>query len=172
MALTTLALMAVGGRRGGERSRLAVATMIALGIGLHNLGEGLAIGAALASGEAALGTFLIVGFTLHNITEGIGIAAPIARERPALWQFVALGALAGAPAILGTWIGGFAYSPLLTAIFLAVGAGAILQVIWEVGRMLVRDAQRHNEPIVNWPLLGGLTLGIAIMYATALLVTI
>ncbi|MBA3531653.1 MAG: ZIP family metal transporter [Ardenticatenales bacterium] len=169
--LTTLALLAVGGRR-GDRSRLAVATMIAFGIGLHNLGEGLAIGAALAAGEAALGTFLVIGFTLHNITEGIGIAAPLAQERPPLRQFIALGALAGAPAILGTWIGGFAYSPLLTTVFMAIGAGAILQVIWEVGRMLVRDAQRHQEPLVSWPTFAGLTLGIAIMYATALLVTV
>ncbi|HBY97887.1 MAG TPA: metal transporter, partial [Chloroflexi bacterium] len=103
--LTLLVLLAIGGRR-AQRSRLAVATLIALGIGLHNLGEGLAIGAALAAGEVVLGNFLLVGFTLHNITEGVGIAAPVARERPALWQFVALAGLAGTPAILGTWIGG------------------------------------------------------------------
>lgn len=169
--LTLLGLQAISGRR-AQQSQLAVATMIALGIGLHNLGEGLAIGAALAAGEAALGTFLVIGFTLHNITEGIGIAAPIASERPPLWQFIALGALAGAPAILGTWIGGFAYSPFSTTIFMAIGAGAILQVIWAVGQMLVRDAKRHNEPVVGWPNLAGLTLGIVIMYATALLVTV
>lgn len=169
--VTLLVLLAVSGTR-KERTPLAIATFIALGIGLHNLGEGLAIGASLAAGEAALGTFLVIGFTLHNITEGIGIAAPLARERPPLRHFLALGALAGAPAILGTWIGGFTYSPLFTALFLAIGAGAILQVIWEVGRLVVRDAQRHNEPVVGWTNLAGLTLGIGIMYATALLVTV
>lgn len=169
--LTVLVLLAVGGRR-AQRSRLAIATLIALGIGLHNLGEGLAIGAALVAGEVALGNFLVIGFTLHNITEGVGIAAPITRERPALWQFAALTILAGAPAIVGTWIGGFAYSPLLTTLFLAVGAGAILQVIWEVGRLVVQDARRHDEPVVGWPNLAGLGLGVAIMYATALLVTV
>jgi hypothetical protein len=94
--LAFLALIAIGSRRKGQvTSRLGVACRIALGIGLHNLGEGLAIGAAFATGSAALGTFLVIGFTLHNITEGIGIAAPIARERPKLWHFVALAALAG-----------------------------------------------------------------------------
>lgn len=169
--LTVLVLLAAGGRD-RRQSRLAIAALIALGIGLHNLGEGLAIGAALAAGEAALGSFLVIGFTLHNITEGIGIAAPLARERPALRHFVALAALAGGPAILGTWIGGLAYSPLLTTIFLSVGAGAILQVIWEVGRMVVQDARRHDEPVVGWSNLAGLGAGVAIMYATALLVTI
>lgn len=171
MLLTVLGIEAVGGQR-TQQSRLAVATLIALGIGLHNLGEGLAIGAALAAGEAALGTFLVIGFTLHNITEGIGIAAPLAHQRPPLWQLAALGLLAGAPAILGTWLGGFAYSPLLTTIFLAIGTGAILQVVWAVGRLLLRDAQRHQEPLITWPSLAGLALGVAIMYATALLVTV
>ena len=105
-------LLAVGGRRGG--SALPVATMIALGIGLHNLGEGLAIGAAFATGAAALGSFLVIGFTLHNITEGIGIVAPLMRaERPKFTTFIWLGLLAGAPAMLGTWIGGFAFNRVL-----------------------------------------------------------
>jgi ZIP family zinc transporter len=168
---TVLLLLAVSGRKAGQ-SRLMVATLIALGIGLHNFGEGLAIGAALASSEVALGTFLVIGFTLHNITEGVGIAAPIARERTSLWQLVALGLLAGAPAILGTWIGGLVYSPMLTTLFLAIGAGAILQVIWEVGKLVVQDARRHNEPVVGWTNLAGAALGVGIMYVTALLVTV
>jgi zinc transporter, ZIP family len=161
-------------RRGRERvSRLATSYRIALGIGLHKLGEGLAIGAAFALGEAALGTFLILGFTLHNITEGVGIAAPILRERrPTFAHFAALALLGGGPAILGTWIGGFAYSNFLSAVFLAVGAGAILQVVYEVGRLLLRDSARAKTPVLSGANLGGLTAGIAIMYVTALLVSV
>ena len=161
-------------RRGREEaSRLSTSYRIASGIGLHNLGEGLAIGAAFALGEAALGTFLVIGFTLHNITEGVGIAAPILKgRRPGLWHFVGLALVGGGPAILGTWIAGFAYSNLLSALFLAIGVGAILQVIYEVSRMLLKDSQRSKEPVLSASNLGGLTTGIAIMYATALLVSV
>jgi zinc transporter ZupT len=156
-----------------EASRLATSYRIAFGIGLHNLGEGLAIGAAFALGEAALGTFLIVGFTLHNITEGVGIAAPVLKEkRPHFAHFGALALLGGGPAIVGTWIGGFAYSNLLSAVFLAVGVGAILQVVYEVGRLLLRDSARSKRPALSGTNLGGLTAGIAIMYVTALLVSV
>ena len=173
--LTLLGLMASGrlfrwGRE--EASRLGTSYRIALGIGLHNLGEGLAIGAAFALGEVALGVFLVIGFTLHNITEGVGIAAPILKERPRYVHFVWLALLGGGPAILGTWIAGFAYSPLLSAIFLAVGAGAILQVIHEVTRLLLKDSARAKEPVLSASNLGGLTAGIAVMYATALLVSV
>jgi len=173
--LTLLGLLATEllFRRGREEtSRLGTSYRIALGIGLHNLGEGLAIGAAFALGEAALGTFLILGFTLHNITEGVGIAAPILKERPKLAHFVWLALLGGGPAILGTLLGGFAYSNLASAIFLAVGAGAILQVIYEVTRLLLKDAARAKTPALSAPNLSGLTAGIAIMYATALLVSV
>jgi zinc transporter, ZIP family len=174
--LTLLTLLGLLGterllRRGREEAtRLGTSYRIALGIGLHNLGEGLAIGAAFALGEAALGIFLVVGFTLHNITEGVGIAAPILRERPRLAHFLWLVLLGGGPAILGTWIGGFAFSNLLTAVFLAVGAGAILQVIYEVTRLLLKDSTRSKAPALSAPNLGGLLVGVAIMYATALLV--
>jgi zinc transporter, ZIP family len=173
--LTLLGLMASGRlfQRGREEaSRLGTSYRIALGIGLHNLGEGLAIGAAFALGEVALGVFLVIGFTLHNITEGVGIAAPILKERPRFAHFVWLALLGGGPAILGTWIAGFTYSPLLSAIFLAVGAGAILQVIYEVTRLLLKDSARAKEPVLSVPNLGGLTAGIAVMYATALLVSV
>jgi zinc transporter ZupT len=170
--LACLALIAIGSRRKGqETSRLGIAYRIALGIGLHNLGEGLAIGAAFAFGEAALGTFLVIGFTLHNITEGIGIAAPIARERPKLWHFVALAALAGLPAVLGVWIGGFVYNNLAAALFLALGAGAIAQVVYEVGRLIARQSREDGTPVLSPATFAGLAAGIAIMYATALLVT-
>lgn len=160
-------------RRGREEaSRLGTSYRIASGIGLHNLGEGLAIGAAFALGEAALGAFLVIGFTLHNITEGVGIAAPILKERPRLAHFVWLALIGGGPAILGTWIAGFAYSKLLAAIFLAVGIGAILQVIYEVTRLLLKDSARSKSPALSASNLGGLTAGIAVMYATALLVSV
>jgi zinc transporter, ZIP family len=174
--LTLLTLLGLLGterllRRGREEtSRLGTSYRIALGIGLHNLGEGLAIGAAFALGEAALGVFLVVGFTLHNITEGVGIAAPILKERPRLAHFLWLALLGGGPAIVGTWIGGFAFSNLLAAVFLAVGAGAILQVIYEVTRLLLKDSARSKTPALSAPNLGGLLAGVAIMYATALLV--
>jgi zinc transporter ZupT len=172
IALITLGVLLVVGARNASatRSPLQVAYLIALGIGLHNLGEGLAIGAAYALGEAALGIFLVLGFTLHNITEGVGIAAPIVRERPAFSHFVLLALLAGGPAMLGTWIGGFAFSPLWATIFLAVGIGAILQVIWEVGKLMMADSERAHEPLFNWVNLSGVVVGVALMYFTAFLV--
>src|SRR3712207_277677 len=157
-------------RRRGQMSRLSTSYRIALGIGLHNLGEGLAIGAAFALGEAALGTFLVIGFTLHNITEGVGIAAPILGEKPPPAHFAWLALIGGGPAILGTLIAGFAYSPLAAALFLAIGAGAILQVVYEVSRLLLKDSRRTEAPALSASNLGGLTAGVAIMYATALLV--
>lgn len=172
VALITLGvLLVVSSLRQGETgTALGIAYRIALGIGLHNLGEGLAIGAAFAQGEAALGTFLILGFTLHNITEGIGITAPIAREQVKLHHFAWLVLLAGGPAILGTWVGGFVFNPVLAAVFLAVGVGAILQVVWEVGRLVVKDSTVAGLPAVNWITLSGLVTGMALMYFTAFLV--
>lgn len=172
IALITLgALIAVSSiRQGQDSTPLGISYRMALGIGLHNLGEGLAIGAAFALGEAALGTFLILGFTLHNITEGIGIVAPIVRKNPGLRHFGLLLLLAGGPAILGTWIGGFAFSPILATIFLAIGVGAILQVVWEVGKLIARDSTRLGLPIINWVNLSGVAVGIALMYFTAFLV--
>ena len=98
------------------------------GIGLHNFGEGLAIGAAFALGEAALGTLLVIGFTLHNTTEGLAIVAPLAKERPSLGQLARLGPIGGLPTIAGAWVGGIVYSPVLAVLFLGFGAGAIAQV--------------------------------------------
>ncbi len=175
IALITLgALLAIGSRsnpvKDGENSPLRIAYLIAIGIGIHNLGEGLAIGASFALGEAALGSFLVIGFTLHNITEGVGIAAPIVKKTPALKHFVFLILLSGAPAILGTWFGGFAFNPVLATAFLAVGVGAILQVIWEVGKLVARETTRLKLPRINWVNLGGVTAGLVIMYFTAFMV--
>lgn len=169
--LMSLGILLVVGQYRGLDSPLGIATLIALGIGLHNLGEGLAIGAAFATGAAALGSFLVIGFTLHNITEGVGIAAPLLKgERPSLITFLGLAFLAGFPAVLGTWFGSLAYSPLLATLFLSLGAGAILQVIWEVGRLLWRDARQQDRPALNWLNFAGLTVGVLIMYFTAFLV--
>ena len=153
-----------------EPDHLGLSYRIALGIGLHNLGEGLAIGAAFALGEAALGTFLVLGFTLHNITEGVGIAAPVVRKNPGWRNWIQLALLAGFPAVIGVWVGGFAFNPMLATIFLAIGIGAILQVIWEVGRLVAKDTAKLGLPMVNWTNLAGVVTGVSIMYFTAFMV--
>jgi len=164
-------LLAAVSRYGEQPTGLALATYIALGIGLHNLGEGLAIGAAFAAGSAGLGAFLVMGFTLHNVTEGIGIAAPILKVRPPFMAFVGLTLLAGGPAVVGMWIGSLAYAPQWTAFALAVGAGAILQVIIEVGLYLARS-RRGSSALLSPPVMAGLAVGAGFMYATAMLVKI
>lgn len=174
MAVITFgAIVALSNRRKGQTHNddgLSLSYRMAFGIGLHNLGEGLAIGAAFATGQAALGTLLILGFTLHNITEGVGIAAPIVKRNPGLKHFVLLCLLAGGPAILGTIIGSFAFDPVLATVFLGIGLGAIAQVVWEVGKLIARDNKSHDEPVVNWVNLSGVVAGIAIMFVTAFLV--
>lgn len=166
-----LLLMAIGRWRGSPEG-IALAYYIALGIGLHNFGEGLAIGGAFAAGSAGLGTFLVLGFALHNVTEGIGIAAPMLRARPALWTFAALTLLAGGPAILGMWAGSLAYAPQWSALALAVGAGAILQVMVEVTAYLLRQNADRQAALFSPAVLGGFIGGIAFMYATAALIKI
>ncbi len=153
------------GALAGAPSGLALAYLIALGIGLHNMGEGLAIGAAFAAGELALGSFLVIGFALHNTTEGLGIVAPVARERPSLWHFAGMGLLAGIPTILGTWIGGFSYSPAWITFFLALGVGAILEVSWRIGAVVARGSDRGLLSPLN---AAGLGLGLVVMFATAM----
>ena len=173
VALMTFLLLFGIGRRHGVPTGLALATYIALGIGLHNLGEGLAIGAAFATGAAGLGAFLVLGFTLHNITEGIAIATPLLRARPPLMSFIGLALLAGAPAIVGIWLGSLAISAQWSALALAVGAGAILQVIVEVGAFLgARTSGGTTSVLASPTAIGGIALGIIVMYTTGMLVKV
>ena len=166
-----LILMAIGRWR-GTPAGLALAFYIALGIGLHNFGEGLAIGAAFAAGSAGLGTFLVLGFAVHNVTEGIGIAAPILKVRPPLWSFAALTLLAGAPAVFGMWLGSLAYAPQWSALALAIGAGAIMQVIVEVSAYMLRSNKGLAAPLLSPPVLAGFLVGLGGMYATAAMIKV
>jgi zinc transporter ZupT len=153
-----------GGAALGERA----AFLVALGIGLHNLGEGLAIGSAYAVGSLALGAALVVGFALHNTTEGLAIVAPVAREGSArLRTLVLLGLLAGAPAVLGAWIGASAFHPSVAAVMFGIGAGAIAQVIVQIAPAL-RESGRLLNPLAS----GGLVAGLVVMYLTGLLVSV
>jgi zinc transporter ZupT len=159
-------VQAASGRPDAERA-LALSYLIALGIGLHNLGEGLAIGSAYAVGELALGAFLVIGFTIHNVTEGFGIITPIARTGATLRHLLLLGLAAGAPTIVGTWLGGLAYSDLWATLFLAIGAGAVFQVVYELIRLPSPDG---GNRIVSPVGVAGILAGMLIMYLTGLLV--
>lgn len=145
-----------------------LALLVAVGVGLHNLGEGLAIGSAYAGGALALGAFLVVGFAIHNTTEGLAIVAPLAGERPRWPRLVALGLIAGAPAILGAWIGAAAFNNSIVALLLGVGAGAIIQVIAQILPSIRDKAGRYLTPAT----VGGLLGGVAVMYLTGLLISV
>ena len=146
---------------------VAIALMISIGIGLHNFGEGLAIGAALGMGSIAFSTFLIVGFALHNTTEGIAIAAPMSRGKLMIGKLAAMGIIAGSPAIFGAWIGGFVYSPFTSVIFLAIGAGAIFQVIVVIMKWIQEENDRNLSTIA---VVSGIAVGMLVMYLTSILV--
>jgi zinc transporter ZupT len=148
-----------------------LALLIAVGIGLHNFGEGLAIGSAFALGEATLGTLLIVGFALHNTTEGLAIVAPLARERQktGLVDLMKLGLIGGVPTIAGAWLGGLVYSPVWSVLFLALGVGAIAQVTRQIAGQIGRGEERVGA-FASTPVLGGLLAGFAVMYVTGMLV--
>jgi len=159
-----------------ESSRIAkpvaVALMIAISIGLHNFGEGLAIGAAVGIGSIAFSTFLIVGFALHNTTEGIAIAAPMSRGKSMIGKaligkLVGLGMIAGAPAIFGAWVGGFVYSPFAAVVFLSIGAGAIFQVIITILRWMREEGDKN---LSSAAVASGIAVGMLIMYLTSILV--
>jgi zinc transporter ZupT len=150
---------------GRALSGAALALLVAIGIGLHNFGEGLAIGTSFAFGELTLGSFLIVGFMVHNVTEGLGIAAPVADEGSRLsWpRLAALALIAGAPAILGAWTGGFVANDVLAVLFFGAAAGAAFEVVVEVARYVAR---RDPAGVRSGYAIGGFLAGIAVMYAT------
>jgi len=149
---------------------IAISMMIAIGIGLHNFGEGLAIGAAVLLGEVALSSFLILGFTLHNTTEGLAIVAPMAKSRRIpVTKLMIMGLIAGGPTIMGAWIGGFLYSPIATIIFLSIGAGAIFQVVYSIGSWMYHTNGSRGL-LNNHSIIIGFAFGMLIMYLTGLLV--
>lgn len=169
IVVTFALLEAIGSRqtaiRGQQGSRnLAFATMVAIGIGLHNLGEGMAIGASFAIGAASLGTFLVVGFIIQNVTEGLGIVVPLARQRPSIQRLLILGVVAGGPAILGAWVGGLTSSTALAVLFLAIGAGAVFQVAWSIGREIVWKAGESAEQRLPLTAFSGLAAGMVALY--------
>jgi hypothetical protein len=149
-----------------RRATAGSALLVAVGIGLHNLGEGVAIGAAYSAGALALGAFLVIGFAIHNTTEGLAIVAPLARERPSVAQLAGLGLLAGGPAVLGAWIGAGAYNASIAAFLFGFGAGAIVQVIVTLWPSLRDGEGRALHPAAVTGILGGM----ALMFATGLLV--
>jgi len=170
VALSALGMTFLSNRlsrgRGGIAG-LSLALLVAIGIGVHNLGEGLAIGTSFAFGELQLGTFLIIGFMIHNVTEGLGIAAPAAEGRRATFlQLCGLAVIAGGPAIIGTWIGGYASNDVLGVLFFGAAAGAALQVVVEVGRFV---AHRAPGGLRSGWVIGGYLAGITVMYVTGLL---
>jgi len=169
VALSFLGMTALAGRLAGGSAAtgLTLALLIAVGIGLHNLGEGLAIGASVGLGELQLGAFLIVGFMIHNVTEGLGIATPVAKSRVTVLALAGLAVVAGAPAILGAWIGGYTTSDVLGVLSFAIAAGAALQVVVEVGRYVARTAP---DGLRSGHAIAGFIAGIATMYATGVLI--
>jgi zinc transporter, ZIP family len=183
-AVAYLALVGVDGWLTARRARLGedtgsggaarglgyhAAFLVALGIGLHNLGEGLAIGSAYAIGALALGATLVVGFALHNTTEGLAIVAPVARAgRARVQRLLLLGLLAGAPAVIGAWIGASAFHPSVAALMFGIGAGAIAQVIVQIAPQVRDEAGRFLHPLASV----GLLTGLFVMYVTGLMVAV
>jgi zinc transporter ZupT len=151
---------------------VAMAMMISIGIGLHNFGEGLAIGASVVLGEIALSTFLIVGFMLHNTTEGFAIVSPLAktRVRRMVVKLIIMGLIAGVPTIFGTWIGGFVYSPIAAIIFLSIGAGAIFQVVFLIYQGMARAQDGGGKIMSDASIIAGFAAGMLLMYVTGLMV--
>jgi len=159
-----------GRQAASSGSRIVLAYAIAFSIGVHNLGEGLAIGGAYALGAVPTGTLLILGFTVHNLTEGIAVVAPVSQSPFARWHLLWLGLLAGAPTMAGTILGAHSFTALLAVLFLAIGAGAVLQVVIEIVRLLLREG--GTASLLTGLNLSGFALGLAVMYVTGLFVIV
>ena len=157
MAPEELAVPRTRGISGWSAAR-RLSLLIAVGIGLHNFGEGLAIGNSAAAGEISLAVLLVIGFGAHNATEGFGIVAPLAGsgERPSWARLAVLGLIGGGPTFLGTLVGQQVTSELLSIAFLALAAGSILYVVIEL--LAVARAMAFKE-ITTWGILLGLVLG-------------
>lgn len=170
MALTFGVLATLGNQKRSRPSGLRTAMLVAIGIGLHNFGEGLAIGASLAVNEIALGTFLILGFTLHNVTEGVGIISPLTREQVRITTFTGLALLAGLPVVPGIWVGAFSFAPHWAAILFGIGAGAVIHVVLEIDRLLGVRFRQSSSGRFSPTATIGYGVGAGIMYGTGLLI--
>ena len=144
--------------------QMQLALLVSLGIGLHNLGEGLAVGVAYGSQSFALATVLLFGFAVHNVSEGIAIVSPVSRSQVDLRTLALLGMLAGGPTVIGTLIGIYIFSNALSIIFFAIAAGAILYVVIEITASL---GDRFRNSHLNYL---GIMAGFTVMYLTSLLV--
>ncbi len=167
MLLDAITRRQIGIGRSKAAQRLTLAFMIAIGIGLHNLGEGLAIGAAYSVGAAALGAFLVVGFIIQNITEGLGIIAPILKDSTPFSKLAWMGMIGGGPAIVGAWVGGLSFSQPLAVVFLAIGAGAVFEVAYEIAKMIQKNSAKQPMPLTTF---AGVTVGMLMLYITGLFI--
>lgn len=171
-AVGAFLLILLGSRRlqasGAGDRHLLVAYAVAAGIGLHNLGEGLAVGAAYRLGEVALGSFLVIGFAIHNTTEGLGIVSILGERKTAIRTLLILGLIAGVPTIFGAWTGAFVFSPLVATIFLGVASGAIAEVVYDVMKVV---SDESDQGLLSVESLAGIVVGLVVMYLTGLLVT-
>src|ERR1700759_4993967 len=165
MAPEELAASQARGISGWSAAR-RLSLLIAVGIGLHNFGEGLAIGGSAGAGEIGLATILVIGFALHNGTEGFGIVAPLAAEgdRPS-WGFLLLmGLIGGGPTFVGTAVGRQFTSDAMSVIFLTLAAGSILYVVIQLLGVAYKNGQKN---LIYW---GGL-LGLCAGFVTDMVVT-
>lgn len=164
VGLVALESSQVFGARAGNRI-LSLPYMIAVGMGLHNLGEGLAIGASYAGGQYTLSALLVAGFGLHNGTEGFGIVGA-AGKTPISWRDVLLlGLIAGLPTCVGTFLSGQGVSSYFSICFYALAAGSLLYVVLSLTVMSYTATRRLQVS-------AGMFAGIAIMYLTAMLLTL